>query len=76
MSDPLPMLSIVVFYNYFVQKIGPALMANRKPFSLNRTLIVYNFIQVLVSIYLFYEVSEGFLVSWGGWRGGRERYLG
>ena len=63
MSDPLPMLSIVIFYNYFVQKIGPALMANRKPFQLNRTLIVYNFVQVLVSCYLFYEVSVSTAVA-------------
>jgi len=33
-------------------------MANRKPYNLETTLIVYNFIQVIVSIYIFVEVSH------------------
>lgn len=32
-------------------------MENRKPFHLQNTLIVYNFIQVIFSAWLFYEVS-------------------
>lgn len=55
MADPVPMLSILVLYNVFAQKVGPALMANRKPFHLRNTLIAYNGVQVLVSCYLFYQ---------------------
>lgn len=32
-------------------------MENRKPFNLRYTLIIYNFIQVIFSAWLFYEVS-------------------
>lgn len=32
-------------------------MANRKPFKLGNVLIVYNFVQVFVSCYIFYEVE-------------------
>lgn len=32
-------------------------MKDRKPFLMKNTLIVYNFIQVLISVYLFVEVS-------------------
>lgn len=59
MSDPIPMMSLLAFYNYFAQKLGPALMANRKPFRLRRTLIAYNLVQVLLSCYLFYQVRAG-----------------
>ncbi|XP_026282366.1 elongation of very long chain fatty acids protein AAEL008004 [Frankliniella occidentalis] len=55
MSDPIPMLSILVVYNYLAQKLGPALMANRKPFRLRSTLVVYNTLQVVASCYLFYQ---------------------
>lgn len=39
------------------QVIGPKYMENRKPLNLRYTLIVYNFIQVIFSAWLFYEVS-------------------
>ncbi|XP_034242028.1 elongation of very long chain fatty acids protein AAEL008004 isoform X2 [Thrips palmi] len=58
MSDPIPLLSLLAFYNYFSQKLGPALMANRKPFSLYHTLIAYNLLQVVLSCYLFYQASR------------------
>lgn len=58
MRDPIPMLSLLAVYNYAVQRLGPALMANRKPFRLRTTLIVYNFIQMLLSSYLFYLASR------------------
>jgi elongation of very long chain fatty acids protein 7 len=44
-------------------------MQDRKPFKLRSIIIVYNFLQVLFSLYLFLEVaSVGWL--WGGysWR--------
>lgn len=37
------------------QVAGPRLMENRKPFELRKVLIVYNFLQVLFSTWLFYE---------------------
>lgn len=42
--------------NNIKQVLGPKLMENRKPFQLRNVLIVYNFLQVLFSAWLFYEV--------------------
>uniref|UniRef100_A0A1A9WPN5 Elongation of very long chain fatty acids protein n=1 Tax=Glossina brevipalpis TaxID=37001 RepID=A0A1A9WPN5_9MUSC len=43
--------------NYFRIVLGPKLMENRKPFQLRTVLVVYNFVQVLFSAWLFYESS-------------------
>lgn len=56
-SSPVPGLTILGAYLYFVLSWGPRYMANRKPFKLEKTLIVYNFIQVIASTYIFVEVS-------------------
>lgn len=57
-----PLVTILVSYLYFCLYAGPRFMKDRKPFQLRNTLIVYNAIQVLVSIYLVYEGLEA------GWR--------
>lgn len=57
-KDPLPPLTILILYLYFVRSWGPRFMENRKPFEFKYTLIIYNFLQVLVSIFLVYEVSN------------------
>ena len=38
--------------------IGPYYMRDKKPFSLRNTLIYYNAFQVILSAYMFYEVSD------------------
>lgn len=53
-SSPLPGLTLISLYLFFVNSWGPRFMKNRKPFELKHTLIVYNLFQVLVSSYLFY----------------------
>ncbi|CAG5102334.1 Similar to AAEL008004: Elongation of very long chain fatty acids protein AAEL008004 (Aedes aegypti) [Cotesia congregata] len=55
MSSPLPTLAICICYGYFSKVMGPKLMENRKPFSLKRTMIIYNLFQVIFSAWLFYE---------------------
>jgi hypothetical protein len=57
MSSPVPILTILGFYLYFVLKLGPQLMSNRKAFNLQKILIAYNFYQVLFSIWLCTLVS-------------------
>lgn len=57
-SSPVPGLTILAAYLYFVLSWGPRYMANRKPYKLENMLIAYNLIQVIVSTYIFYEVSE------------------
>lgn len=56
-SSPVPGLTILGFYLYFVLSWGPKYMAHRKPYKLESILIVYNFIQVIVSLYIFFEVN-------------------
>jgi len=53
--NPLPGLAILSCYLYFVLRLGPRIMANRKPFKMTNLLIVYNFVQVLFSVYLTWE---------------------
>uniref|UniRef100_A0A2K5CD71 Elongation of very long chain fatty acids protein n=1 Tax=Aotus nancymaae TaxID=37293 RepID=A0A2K5CD71_AOTNA len=61
MGSPLLMTSILLTYVYFVLSLGPRIMANRKPFQLRGFMIVYNFSLVALSLYIVYEVGEGWL---------------
>ncbi|XP_015116883.1 elongation of very long chain fatty acids protein 7 [Diachasma alloeum] len=54
-TTPWPGLAILGFYLYFVFTLGPRLMANRKPFNLDRILHVYNVVQIFASAYLVYR---------------------
>lgn len=60
MFTPLPTVAFVLLYLSWVLVIGPLYMRDRKPYSLKNTLIVYNAFQVLLSAYMFYEVSLTF----------------
>nr|ACS37245.1 fatty acyl CoA elongase [Aedes albopictus] len=57
MSSPFPTLALCLGYVYLVKVLGPRLMENRKPFQLRNTLILYNFVQVVFSAWLFYEIG-------------------
>ncbi|XP_043246311.1 elongation of very long chain fatty acids protein-like [Amphibalanus amphitrite] len=61
MSSPFPTLAICLTYVWTVAWFGPRWMKDRQPYNVQKLLIVYNFVQVLFSIYLFYRL----LVS--GW---------
>ncbi|CAH1154313.1 unnamed protein product [Phaedon cochleariae] len=54
-SDPGPPLAILSMYLYFVLNWGPRLMKNRQPYELKTVLVVYNFLQVLLSTWLVVE---------------------
>lgn len=60
MSSPLPGLIICVLY-VIVVKLGPSVMAHRKPIDIKNVLLVYNLGMVILSTYIFIE----FLLS--GW---------
>ena len=66
MSSPFPTMIICAFYVYFVKSLGPRLMKDREPFDLKKTIIVYNIIQVVLSIYIVYKVyfPPSFISSW------------
>ncbi|GBP93696.1 Elongation of very long chain fatty acids protein AAEL008004, partial [Eumeta japonica] len=53
--DPWPGLAVIGLYLYFCLSWGPRFMERREPLQLQKTLIVYNFLQVLFSCWLFYE---------------------
>lgn len=43
-------------------------MENRKPFKLRGLIVVYNFLQILLSIYIFWEVSAAGWLRDYNWR--------
>ncbi|XP_052753269.1 elongation of very long chain fatty acids protein 7-like [Galleria mellonella] len=53
MESPIPILAIWVAYILFVLKIGPETMKKRPAFQLRNVIILYNAVQVIVSILLF-----------------------
>ncbi|XP_017277851.1 elongation of very long chain fatty acids protein 1a isoform X1 [Kryptolebias marmoratus] len=61
MQSPIQMTSILVAYIFFSVYVGPRMMANRKPFGLNRAMITYNLCMVSLNAYIVYE----FMMS--GW---------
>ncbi|XP_063230861.1 very long chain fatty acid elongase 7 [Bacillus rossius redtenbacheri] len=66
--SPLPGLAIIASYIYFVVSLGPRFMKDRKPFKITKILIVYNFLQVVVSIYLFCEGLDGAWLTKYNWK--------
>ncbi|KAG8195038.1 hypothetical protein JTE90_029618 [Oedothorax gibbosus] len=61
---PSVSIAIVIAYILFVKWIGPAIMANRKPFELKYLMIVYDFGQVLVNMYLTYSLFRFAVEMW------------
>lgn len=59
MSSPFPTLAVCLTYMLIVKKLGPAFMASRAPYKLRIPIIVYNFLQVVFSTWLFYEYGRG-----------------
>ncbi|KAK4875913.1 hypothetical protein RN001_012335 [Aquatica leii] len=56
MKSPVPVVAILIFYLYFVLKLGPQLMEKRKAFNLTYVLIAYNAYQVIFSSWLCAQV--------------------
>lgn len=57
-----PVLTILAIYLVFVMKIGPVFMRKRQAYKLTHTLLIYNAVQVVISIYLVYRVSILFII--------------
>uniref|UniRef100_A0A2S2R9I2 Elongation of very long chain fatty acids protein n=1 Tax=Sipha flava TaxID=143950 RepID=A0A2S2R9I2_9HEMI len=55
MSTPWSVLSILSVYLFFVLKVGPNMMENRKPYNIKNVMLLYNAIQTLYN---------GWLVMW------------
>lgn len=52
MKSPLPVVTILVTYLYFVLILGPKIMEKRKAYDLKGVMIAYNAYQVLFSLWL------------------------
>lgn len=69
-KSPVPVFSLIGVYLYFVLSWGPKYMKDRKAFKLEKTLMLYNFIQVALSVWMVYDVSliehtfKGRLYNW------------
>ncbi|XP_071376895.1 elongation of very long chain fatty acids protein 1a [Centroberyx affinis] len=68
MQSPIEMTSILLAYVFFSVYVGPRLMANRKPFRLNTTMIVYNFAMVALNAYIVYEFMMSGWATTYSWR--------
>lgn len=55
-GSPFPVLGMLIFYNYFVQKLGVKLMKDRKPFNLDRIIQVYNVVQIYLCAWFSVQV--------------------
>ncbi|XP_061398057.1 elongation of very long chain fatty acids protein F-like [Musca vetustissima] len=54
-------LLLIAAYIVFVKKIGPALMAKRRPFEIKRLIQLYNLGQILLNTYVFIGFMRHFL---------------
>lgn len=54
-SGPWSVLLLISAYLYFVKIYGPRLMRDRQPIHVRELMLVYNFLMVLVSGWMFYE---------------------
>lgn len=52
MKSPVPIVSILMFYLYFVLSLGPRLMEHKKPFEMKWLMVGYNAYQVLFCTWL------------------------
>ncbi|CAG5102344.1 Similar to ELOVL: Elongation of very long chain fatty acids protein (Drosophila melanogaster) [Cotesia congregata] len=68
MSSPVPGASIMFGYLYFVLSWGPRHMEHRKPYKLKNTLVIYNFFQVVLSIWLFWEGLDAAWLKKYSWK--------
>ncbi|XP_033335529.1 stuck in traffic [Megalopta genalis] len=67
-ASPVPGVSLLIGYLYFCLSWGPRQMEHRKPYKLRNVLVVYNFLQVLLSCWLFYEGLDGAWLRKYSWK--------
>jgi len=59
MNSPLPTMALSALYFYSVKILGPKLMRNREPIQCKNTMLFYNFVQVIFSGWILYELLMG-----------------
>src|SRR5689334_23288547 len=48
-------VAIIGAYLLFALWVGPRMMANRKPFELRTTILIYNIFMVILNVYFFFS---------------------
>ncbi|KAK5645110.1 hypothetical protein RI129_006410 [Pyrocoelia pectoralis] len=61
MSSPFPTIAIMLIYLYFIFILGPKLMEKRSPFKINKILVIYNMIQIILCSSFIYQYVTNFL---------------
>jgi len=59
MSGPLPSLLLCLSYVYIVRSAGPKYMEHKQPYQLRKVLVIYNLLQMIFSMFIFYELGMG-----------------
>lgn len=57
MGSPLPLLYVLIGYLWFVTRGGTQYMKHRKPFQLNKIMMIYNIFQVIANFVVGANVS-------------------
>ncbi|CAG7728317.1 unnamed protein product [Allacma fusca] len=68
MGSPWPTLVMCLMYVIIVKYLGPWYMRDRPPYQFKKLLIVYNAVQVLFSLWQFYEFGMGGWFGAYNWR--------
>ncbi|XP_014282207.1 very long chain fatty acid elongase 7 [Halyomorpha halys] len=55
MDSPLPMLLIGGLYYFFIRSAGPRFMEKRPPYKLERIMVYYNTLQIIVNSFAVYQ---------------------
>lgn len=64
MGSPASLVLILITYLFFVLKIGPQFMKNRKPMNLSNFTRIYNVLQVIVcSVFVTHAYVKGFSLN-------------
>lgn len=63
MGSPLSMIILVSIYLYIVRN-GKKWMEHRKPFEIERIIVAYNIVQIIVNSALFLVVSSSYWNYW------------
>ncbi|KAL3269884.1 hypothetical protein HHI36_008941 [Cryptolaemus montrouzieri] len=68
MDNPTGMLAILGSYLYFVLSFGPKYMRDRKPYQFTYIMVLYNFLQVVLSIYIMIDHLDSSWLRTYSWK--------
>ena len=63
MSNPLYTIALCAMYVYVVKVAGPRFMKDRPPMNLKKFLVAYNGFQVILSGYIFVQVTPSTIID-------------